>query len=265
MDLATHPGFKGSLSSSNCKTGPYYANRNVEVIFHVPSYIKLPPSISSRIASTKPNRNSGESNNASSPKIGRHSRAPSSASPTESAHSIHDTILSNGVDLITSSTNSPSSSLHYSSNLPTSSLPVSPNTTLNRYSNSPSHNLSNISSHGSFQGSHASKSMYAQITQDDLIYIIWIEDLRDVMTIPRKVCRGGSGLVFIFIHPLPSSAGLYWIRIVVANGAPEDHLVFGPLVDGMIISRHCLGDLVRSTAISAHLQCKYVKGNYRRA
>ncbi|RKO93932.1 hypothetical protein BDK51DRAFT_11033, partial [Blyttiomyces helicus] len=36
VDLRTHAGYKGNLTAVTCATAPYYANRNVEVIFHSP-------------------------------------------------------------------------------------------------------------------------------------------------------------------------------------------------------------------------------------
>ncbi|CAG8478444.1 10073_t:CDS:10 [Diversispora eburnea] len=106
----------------------------------------------------------------------------------------------------------------------------------------------------------------------DLVCIIWIEDIVSMQSIPSKI--GQSAFVYIFVHPLQSATGLYWIRIITpivtyqASGKgrvswcadttklAENPLAFGPLVDGMIVSRHTLGSLVRNTAISAHETCK---------
>jgi hypothetical protein len=40
--------------------------------------------------------------------------------------------------------------------------------------------------------------------------------------------------------------------------------IFGPLVDGIVVSRHALGSMVRSTAISAHQACRVVTDTYTR-
>ncbi|RIA84468.1 hypothetical protein C1645_832213 [Glomus cerebriforme] len=119
-------------------------------------------------------------------------------------------------------------------------------------------------------------SIIKNITVDDLVCIAWIEDIASMHNIPQKI--GQSIFIYIFVHPLQST-GLYWIKIVIpiityqgitgglgekkggkgrvswsADTAKlaENPLSFGPLVDGMIVSRHTLGLLVRNTTISAH-------------
>ncbi|POG70412.1 hypothetical protein GLOIN_2v1775884 [Rhizophagus irregularis DAOM 181602=DAOM 197198] len=119
-------------------------------------------------------------------------------------------------------------------------------------------------------------SIIKNITVDDLVCIAWIEDIASMSNVPQKI--GQTVFVYIFVHPLQNT-GLYWIRIVIpivtyqgtisglgdkkggkgrvswsADTAKlaENHLSFGPLVDGMIVSRHTLGLLVRNTTISAH-------------
>ncbi|CAI2169829.1 5127_t:CDS:10 [Funneliformis geosporum] len=116
------------------------------------------------------------------------------------------------------------------------------------------------------------------ITVDDLVCIAWVEDIISMDDLPQKI--GQSVLVYIFIHPLQNATGLYWIKIVTptlayqgglnekkggkgrvswsadSTKSVENPLLFGPLVDGMIISRHTLGLLVRNTTISAHESCK---------
>jgi hypothetical protein len=62
------------------------------------------------------------------------------------------------------------------------------------------------------------RSVFQQLTQDDLVYIIWIEDLTAYLTIPRKL---GRGQVFIFVHPVPNSWGLYLVRMHTAMGTPQ--------------------------------------------
>ncbi|PKY12404.1 hypothetical protein RhiirB3_494759 [Rhizophagus irregularis] len=100
-------------------------------------------------------------------------------------------------------------------------------------------------------------SIIKNITVDDLVCIAWIEDIASMSNVPQKI--GQTVFVYIFVHPLQNT-GLYWIRIVIPivtyqgtiSGLAENHLSFGPLVDGMIVSRHTLGLLVRNTTISAH-------------
>jgi hypothetical protein len=62
------------------------------------------------------------------------------------------------------------------------------------------------------------RSVFQQLTQDDLVYIIWIEDLNGYLSIPRKL---GRGQVFIFVHPVPNSWGLYLVRMQTATGTPQ--------------------------------------------
>ncbi|CAG8471495.1 1327_t:CDS:2 [Acaulospora colombiana] len=123
-------------------------------------------------------------------------------------------------------------------------------------------------------------TLFRDVSADDLVCIVWIEDILSMHNVPSKV--GQSVLVYIFVHPLQNATGLYWIRIIIptasnASGVnekkhgkgkvswsaditklAENHLAFGPLVDGMIVSRHTLGSLVRNTAISAHEACRNI-------
>jgi hypothetical protein len=109
----------------------------------------------------------------------------------------------------------------------------------------------------------------------DSVCVLWIEDLQEMLTLPSKLQT--QAIVFICIYPLAerSSDGLYRIRIIVANNnssggamspAPSSppHSAtlpnntdagyqFGPLLDGMVISRESVGQLVRETIISACL------------
>ncbi|KAJ3085417.1 Ral GTPase-activating protein subunit alpha-1, partial [Quaeritorhiza haematococci] len=205
------------------------------------------------------------------------------------------------------------------------------------------------------------KSVYAQVAAEDLVYIVWVEEFRDVSTLPSKLASlfvsspssasttatatsttsststttaGGSAAptasvlgslashaaktnfahvgtpstpikhhtstptaaggmstgagigappsmgasigvsgatcaVFLFVHPLQDTPGLYWVKTSIVSSAPQllsvmEDFSFGPLVDGTIVSRHSLGLLVRHTAISAHMQCRAARGNYRK-
>ncbi|CAG8459818.1 2057_t:CDS:10 [Ambispora leptoticha] len=170
VDLETHPGFKGNLTPSLCKTAPYFADRTVELIFNVPYLIQRP--------------------------------------------------TSNTTDLTT--------------------------------------------------------SIFKRVSADDYVSIVWIEDIRGIYSISQKIKK--SGLVYIFVHPLQNATGLYWIRIIMPGTLhysnserkqgkgkniwtaitklAENPMNIGPLVDGMIVSRHALGTLVRNTTISAHHACR---------
>ncbi|CAG8500511.1 8579_t:CDS:10 [Ambispora gerdemannii] len=170
VDLETHPGFKGKLTPSLCKTAPYFADRTIELIFNVPYLIQRP--------------------------------------------------TSNTTDLTT--------------------------------------------------------SIFKRVSADDYVSIVWIEDICGIYSISQKIKK--SGLVYIFVHPLQNATGLYWIRIIMQSTfqynnserkqgkgkniwtaitkLAENPMNIGPLVDGMIVSRHALGMLVRNTTISAHHACR---------
>ena len=70
-----------------------------------------------------------------------------------------------------------------------------------------------------------------QVTESDKVCIVWIESMRDLVTMPRKI--GGNASVIIFVHPLEQTPGLYLIRIgkhssrksIAASKIPEDRLV----------------------------------------
>ncbi|KAI9496808.1 hypothetical protein BDB00DRAFT_869033 [Zychaea mexicana] len=123
--------------------------------------------------------------------------------------------------------------------------------------------------------------IHQQVSSDDHVCIVWIEDLTNYTELARRIKMSSSNnaksMVFIFINPLKNSGnGLYWIRILIpsiGNNATsvmasqrlnENALIFGPLVDGIIVSRHALGAMVRNTAISAHQACRVVTETYTR-
>ncbi|KAI9470555.1 MAG: hypothetical protein EXX96DRAFT_597448 [Benjaminiella poitrasii] len=124
-------------------------------------------------------------------------------------------------------------------------------------------------------------AIYQQISSEDHVCVIWIEDLSNYKSIASLInnsnCTNSKAMVYIFINPLKNSAnGLYWIRILVpsigssqanilaSQRLNENALIFGPLVDGIVVSRHALGSMVRSTAISAHQACRVVTDTYTR-
>lgn len=121
--------------------------------------------------------------------------------------------------------------------------------------------------------------IHQQVSMDDHVCVIWIEDLANYKQLAKRIKTEGSGkaMVYIFINPLKDSAdSLYWVRILIppfGNGATsivasqrlsENALIFGPLVDGIVVSRHALGSMVRNTTISAHQACRVVTDTYTR-
>jgi hypothetical protein len=118
---------------------------------------------------------------------------------------------------------------------------------------------------------------------EDLVTVLWIEDLQDMLSLPSKLQT--QSIIFICISPLPDedSVGLYRIRIMVTSTATmpmsspssqatsagqsslgEAVFLFGPLLDGMIVQREAIGRLVQETVISACLFCLYNIQNQQR-
>ncbi|KAI9013630.1 hypothetical protein DFJ74DRAFT_682735 [Hyaloraphidium curvatum] len=54
------------------------------------------------------------------------------------------------------------------------------------------------------------RSLFHHLGQEDLVYIVWIEDINGYLNIPKHL---GRGHFFIFVQPLPGSPGLYVIRL----------------------------------------------------
>ena len=90
------------------------------------------------------------------------------------------------------------------------------------------------------------------LIKDTLVTVLWIEDLYSVTTIPSKLST--NSLVYLCIAPVMEAAsdGLYNVRILVASDDPSIRLVFGPLVDNILIQRENLAKLTRDTVISIH-------------
>ncbi|KAI8338078.1 hypothetical protein BC941DRAFT_470077 [Chlamydoabsidia padenii] len=123
-------------------------------------------------------------------------------------------------------------------------------------------------------------TMLDHITSEDHICVIWIKHLVNYTSLAQRIKSANKKskfMVYLFIHPLPNTAnGLYWIRILVSpfGNTPaamvasqrlnENALIFGPLVDKMVVSRHALGAMVRNTVISAHQACRVVTDTYTR-
>ncbi|KAI8812606.1 hypothetical protein BJ742DRAFT_26045 [Cladochytrium replicatum] len=105
--------------------------------------------------------------------------------------------------------------------------------------------------------------LFSHVTREDLVHIVWIEDFHYISMIQSKLKEKSAVMFIIFIHSLPKTPGLYLIRLTSMNRSVDEVTLIGPLTDGLVVSRHALGNLVRSTAISAHLACRILKGNYR--
>ncbi|ORX50508.1 hypothetical protein DM01DRAFT_1375846 [Hesseltinella vesiculosa] len=204
VDLHRHNDFKGKLESSVCQTAPYFADRNVEFIVHVPYFLSLPAT-------------------ATSP------------------------------DTATAS--------------PLSSIGSAP--------------LCSTASHPDWTAKNTTISMiHEHVTNDDYVCVIWVENLANYANLAKRIKASSATsnlMVYLFIHPLPNTSnGLYWIRILVppfgntpssimaSQRLQENALIFGPLVDGMVVGRHALGSMIRNTAISAHQACRVVTETYTR-
>lgn len=103
----------------------------------------------------------------------------------------------------------------------------------------------------------------SDVVRDASVAVIWAEDAENVSTLPQKLPVDSSAFVYLTIAPLAVGNGskghFYQVRILLSKTAPAESEafakysnIFGPIVDGMIVDRHCLGRLVRETAISAH-------------
>jgi hypothetical protein len=71
------------------------------------------------------------------------------------------------------------------------------------------------------------QSIVANLLADDLVHVIWIEDFKQAHTIPRKILSFVSARttkpivpstsVFLFVHPLPHTESLYWIKLLTCT------------------------------------------------
>lgn len=279
MDIESHVGYRGGLSVEGCDTAAYYADSHIEIILHCPYLLKvdyvekslvvaelrpvstLPPQIDmipplspsmedSTMLMTTPHDFGGLSEPNSLKKeggillSGRSSSVDTEKKPVQ-AQDVNDT----------SGTS---------------------NTTANK-------------SHHSNSATHTHKS-FANTVSEDLVHVIWIENLDQIHVLAKKilaffhpkshhynqpapqqqqpqplrptsppaVSNSSGPYVFIFVHPLPHTPSLYLIRLLMIGGEHQAHdmLPFGPLSDGVIISRHSLV-LIKNTAVAA---LYYLKG-----
>lgn len=162
IQIETHSGYHGQLTKDLCETTPYFADRNSEVIFHVPYLI----------------------------------RSSSSDVPHMLDHRLVD--------------------------------------------------------------------QFRSVTMHDQVAVIWVEERERMLNLLPLIDQ--NVMVYILIHPLggSSAGGLFWIRILIQGAhttagsvrLAANPLMIGPLADGMLVSRHSLGSLVRNTAVSADKACR---------
>ncbi|KAI9248753.1 hypothetical protein BY458DRAFT_536549 [Sporodiniella umbellata] len=105
-------------------------------------------------------------------------------------------------------------------------------------------------------------TIHQQLTMDDRTCVVWIEDIANYTLIADLIAKntapGAKLMAYFFINPLKHTAGsFYWIRIWIPNqGATqkllENTMILGPLVDGVVVSRHALGSMIRKTILSTH-------------
>jgi len=124
---------------------------------------------------------------------------------------------------------------------------------------------------------HQLVDQFRNVTMQDRVAVVWVEDRERMLNLlPLLVSNDPNLMVFLLIHPLggggDSAGGLFWIRIVVPQGITTatagsvrlaaNPLMIGPLADGMLVSRHSLGSLVRNTAISADRACRLMMESF---
>ncbi|KAG0235098.1 glycosyl transferase [Actinomortierella wolfii] len=115
---------------------------------------------------------------------------------------------------------------------------------------------------------HQFEEQFRQMVAFDHVAVVWIEDREQMMQLPALI--GQQTMVYLMIHPLKgtSTGGLFWIRIVIHGSTAaavrlsQNPLMIGPLVDGMLVSRHGLGSLIRNTAISAERACRIASDSF---
>ncbi|KAG0208841.1 hypothetical protein BGX28_000316 [Mortierella sp. GBA30] len=179
IQVETHSGFLGHLNKDICHTTPYFADRNSEIIFHVPYLMRA------------------------------------------SAASAMTTV-----------------------SIPSDVLPP--------------------------MQDHRLVDQFRSVAMHDQVAVVWIEERERMLNLLPMIDQ--SVMVYILIHPLEgdSAGGLFWIRILIQNThttagsvrLAANPLMIGPLADGMLVSRHSLGSLVRNTAISADRACRLMTDSF---
>ncbi|RKP12217.1 hypothetical protein BJ684DRAFT_21229 [Piptocephalis cylindrospora] len=103
---------------------------------------------------------------------------------------------------------------------------------------------------------------FTRITSRDRVCVLWVEE--DAFSVPQLLQHMPSNFIIcIILQPLRRTPDLFVVRIGISNAGVqgrnhltaalvEDRMSIGPLVDGMVISKHILGSVTRNTIISAH-------------
>lgn len=263
--LQDHVGFKGALRADFCTSAPYYADESCEVIFNVPYFLhdtlqmhQLQRSLQDLPDVPASATSSAEETPLKRPKSGRvHHNKANTLRETRSAKAAPaDPLLS----LKTKSSSHTLDRL----GLVTHENADEEEVEVEGYASS---GARTPSSSATVPAAHQLRltELFQSVSKQDRIIVIWIQEMDQWETIPRKLFAYSNAQIFMFIHPLPSSPGLFTVRYLIASGALEDHLSFGPLVEGMVVSQEALGTLLTQTVISAHLQCKHVKEAWHRS
>ncbi|KAF9160777.1 hypothetical protein DFQ26_005190 [Actinomortierella ambigua] len=288
--VESHPGYVGQLHKDICKTAPYYADRTCEVIFHVPYLVHLDPAAVQDQAAQQNQQYQYQ-----------HQQTPHHYQPQpqpvhhhhhqhRNRHSHHHPRGPSASSSSSSPSPSPSplpSSFSSSASLP---LPPSPSSSVDggpngngrgpaAYSSSSSSSSGSNNNHRPSTADmeaeanrHRFEAKFRQMVCEDHVAVVWVEDRERMMELPKLI--GQRAMVYLMIHPLKgtSTGGLFWIRIVIHAGTramtvaatrlSQNPLMIGPLVDGMLVSRHGLGSLIRNTAISAERACRVVSESF---
>jgi hypothetical protein len=88
---------------------------------------------------------------------------------------------------------------------------------------------------------------------NDHVHIIWSEHKRDY---DPNVIVSQFNDAHIVIYPQPS--GLFRVQIF----RKEKLKIFGPLMDGMLVNKQVLSDMIRLTAVNAHRSVRYGQKGY---
>ncbi|EGF76898.1 hypothetical protein BATDEDRAFT_92176 [Batrachochytrium dendrobatidis JAM81] len=297
VDIKSHTGFKGNLTANICETAPYYANGNVEAVFHCPYLVRTSGNTGTTLFRRKPTHTETDTKPCSVAPLGLHRGSIQGQSTVSLTHSVSSSRSFQKLPSI-------NSMIHESP--ATTAPPLLSNMGVHTHHRARLHTIGsadNIFGKGSlthfsepadvddpigtqvyeeFQPPPIVRSrtrshtvgmaplsaeeqfiaLCQQISQTDSVYIIWVEDNDSIPALISTLAH--TAVVIIFVNPLPLTNGLFWIHISLSGGTHEDMLKFGPLSDGMVVSRHALGMLCRHTAFSAYRYCRYNKNVYKR-